>query len=290
MAKILVAGCGDIGHRLAEILIQQGHRAVGLKRNPPVANDSNVEYYPADLTEATDLSGLETDFDQVFFLPAPDDRSVQSYRAVYRTGLNNLLNRFSGLTNSPQWFLVSSTSVYGQTNGEWVDEQSPAEPKTETGRIIRQAEQTILEFDRNAVVVRFSGIYGRGRERLVKIAWQQPAIQYAPPSYTNRIHQDDCAAVLAFLSELSLAGRKLEPFYLASDDNPAPLWDVISWLAEQLNRPAPTVEKSAENPEQNKRCNNARIKELGYHFKYPDFKAGYRQLIKLTTRISPLNY
>ena len=112
------------------------------------------------------------------------------------------------------------------------------------------------------------------------MARQAPAIQQNPPYYTNRIHQQDCIGVLAFLLERRMAGVTLEQCYLASDDDPAPMWEVVSWLAEHTNCQAPAV-KSAEAPcDMNNRCTNQRLKALGYKFLYPGFKDGYIELIK----------
>ena len=282
MTKILIAGCGDIGTRLADILSQKGHRVVGLRRNPPGSGNAAMVYCKADMTQAQDLARLDFDFDQVFFMPAPDCRDTQAYEAVYQTGLNNLLNRFAAQARRPHWFLISSTSVYGQSKGEWVDEQSPAEPKTDTGKIIRQAELKLLTANPNHVVVRCSGIYGAGRERLLKMASQTPAVQFQPPYFTNRLHQDDCAAILAFLLERRLTGQPLDNYYLASDDDPAPLWEVMTWLAGQLKHPPPTPQQAAKtlDPDQNKRCCNLRLKTLGYRFVYPTYKNGYLPLVK----------
>ena len=232
------------------------------------------------MTRPEDLAKLDTDFDPVFFMPTPDHRDIRSYKAIYQTALGNLLNRFATQNRRPRWFLISSTSVYGQSKGEWVDEHSPAEPKTETGKIIRQAEEMLLADDPNHVVVRFSGIYGPGRERLLKMARQTPVIQSNPPYFTNRIHQDDCAAVLAFLLEQRLAGRRLDSCYLASDDEPAPLWDVIAWLAEQLKCQPPLPQTlDFPDPDRNKRCRNSRLKALGYRLIYPGYKNGYQPLV-----------
>ncbi|MGR9116912.1 MAG: SDR family oxidoreductase [Gammaproteobacteria bacterium] len=280
MAKVLIAGCGDIGHRLAELLARQGHQVVGLKRNPPVSDSDHLGYFKADITRPGDLMSLDTDFDLIFFMPTPDYRDVEAYRRVYQLGLSNLITRFAGQGSRPHWFFISSTSVYGQANGEWVDEQSPAEPQTESGTIIRRAEQLLYADDPGHVVVRFSGIYGPGRERLLKMSVQTPVIQYDPPYFTNRIHQDDCAAVLAFLSEQRLTGRPLEACYLASDDTPAPLWDVMTWLAKQMRCPPPIPEsRSTRSQSQNKRCRNQRLKQLGYRFIYPSYQEGYLPLV-----------
>ncbi|MGR9052800.1 MAG: NAD-dependent epimerase/dehydratase family protein, partial [Gammaproteobacteria bacterium] len=157
MAKILIAGCGDVGSKLAELLTGQGHRVIGLRRHPPPAGTTTIDYYPADLTQPTDLAGLDTDFEQVFYMPAPDGRGADAYRAAYLAGQRNLLTHFSGRLRYLHWFLISSTSVYGQSNGEWVDEASPAEAATETGAIVREAEKLPKAFGVDTTVVRCSG-------------------------------------------------------------------------------------------------------------------------------------
>lgn len=280
MAKILVAGFGDIGARLAHRLNRQGHQVTGLRRNPPDPIDGPILYCRADLTRPDALTQLDSDFDQIFFMPAPDRRSPEAYGAVYLTGLDNLLQRYSARVRRPHWFLISSTSVYGQSAGGGVDEESPALPKSETAKIIRQAEHRLLVAAPDAVIVRFSGIYGPGRGHLLKMAERTPVVQREPPYFSNRIHQEDCASVLAFLSEQRLNGRRLENCYLASDDDPAPLWDVMSWLAAQTKRPPPIPQTVTDDPpNQNKRCCNARLKALGYRFRYPSYRDGYKTLL-----------
>lgn len=271
MAKILIVGCGKIGSALADVLIGQGHDVTGLKRTPP-ETPGRIDYIAADITKPLTLDRV---FDQAFFIVSPDRRDEQNYRAVYQTGLDNLL---AALPDTP-WLMVSSTSVYAQSRGEWVDEESIAEPDNAASRSIRQAEQKLTAATPANIVVRFSGIYGPGREFLLRQAMQAPAIQQTPPYFTNRIHQQDCVGVLAFLLEQRLAGIRLEQYYLASDDDPAPLWDVMTWLAQRLHCPPPTA-KTDGIADMNKRCSNARLKALGYRFRYPGYKDGYLELIE----------
>jgi len=265
---------------MAHVLSAKGHQVTGLKRNPLEPYSRNIDYFTADITSPLDLEDLPLDFDFLFFIVSPDGRNEESYRNIYESGLNNLLNKFSLAGYNPHWFFVSSTSVYGQSQGEWVDEDSIAQPEHITSQLIWQAEQKLKDLDTGNIVVRFSGIYGPGREYLLRMAMQAPVIQQNPPYYTNRIHQRDCIGVLAFLLERRLAGIALEQCYLASDDDPAPMWEVMSWLAKRMNCQRPTV-KSADNYcVLNKRCNNQRLKALGYEFRYPGFKDGYIELIK----------
>ncbi len=275
MANILIIGCGAIGTELARDLINQGHTVTGVKRNPP-QNESGIFYVGADISTAIELEKLTTNFDQLFFIVSADGRTEQSYREVYEIGLNNVLAKFA----SVPWIFVSSTSVYGQSQGEWVDEDSTAQPDNFNSQLIRQAEQRVIALNPKNTVVRFSGIYGAGREYLLNRAKQSPAIQQTPPTFTNRIHQEDCVQVLAFLLKKKLADSPLAHYYLASDDDPAPSYEVMSWLAQQLNCPAPTIKPIDSNDTMNKRCNNQRLKTLGYQFIYPSYKDGYAKLIK----------
>lgn len=280
MAKILIIGCGSIGTQLAELLTAKGHQVVGLKRNPPVSEDTiGIAYFKGDISASETLKALPIDFDFVYFIVSPDGRNQESYEAIYKVGVNNLLAHFSNAETTPQWFFVSSTSVYGQTQGEWVDENSISCPENATSQLIRLAEQRLIALNVDHVIVRFSGIYGPGREYLLRMARQVPAIQQDPPYYTNRIHQTDCVGVLVFLLECRLAKIVLESCYLASDDDPAPTWEVMSWLAERLACSLPSIKAMGQDAEMNKRCNNQRLKALGYQFNYPSFKEGYAKLI-----------
>jgi nucleoside-diphosphate-sugar epimerase len=241
-----------------------------------------MEYFKADISAVNALKDLPIDFDFVFFILSPDCRTKESYSAIYKTGLNNVLEHFAKNNTKPLWFFVSSTSVYGQIQGEWVDENSCACPENITSQLIRLAEQRLIALSTNHVIVRFSGIYGPGREYLLRMSRQSsaPVIQQTPPYYTNRIHQTDCVGVLVFLLDCRLAGIALDSCYLASDDDPAPTWDVMSWLAERLSCALPSVKTMDQDALMNKRCNNQRLKALGYQFKYSSFKEGYAELIE----------
>ncbi|MGZ8097347.1 MAG: SDR family NAD(P)-dependent oxidoreductase, partial [Methylosarcina sp.] len=138
----------------------------------------------------------------------------------------------------------------------------------------------VLATNPENIVARFSGIYGPGRDYLLRKAAEAPLIQKTPPYYTNRIHQQDCVGVLSFLLAQRLAGVALDSCYLASDDDPASLWEVVSWLAENLHCPPPAMKQGAEDAPMNKRCSNARLKALGYRFRFRNFKEGYGEWLK----------
>ena len=279
MSNILIVGCGDIGYRLATTLQQRGHAVTGLKRRafdvrPP------FESFLADIREPASLQGLAFDFDTVVFIVSPDGRDAASYQVLFHDGLKNVLEHFAQSSRSPYFLMVSSTSVYGQQHGEWVDESSPTEPDTATARCLVAAERLLWQQDAAHCVVRFSGIYGPGRTWLLRRAASDEAIQQSPPSYTNRIHAEDCVGVLLFLLEKHWAGTPLQACYLASDDDPASLWEVMIWLKQRMGRLPPQALPHNDCAPQNKRCNNARLKALGYCFLYPSYQTGYDALLK----------
>ena len=274
MARILIAGCGDIGAAAGRLLADDGHDVVGLKRHPP-ANDNKIRYIKADLSHAGDLDKLDTRFDSVIYILTPGNRSEQSYRNVFELGVANLLNVFSLNNPDTRFIFISSTSVYGQTSGEWIDEASVTEPNSITGRIILQAEKTFLSHGSRNCIIRFSGIYGRSRSRLLDIVANGGKVQYEPPYYTNRICRDDCIGVLHFIAGRMIAGDNLEPIYLASDDDPATKWDVFNHLADKLGTGRPDKEILPHGSDQNKRCSNRRLKQLGYEFIYKSYREGY---------------
>lgn len=278
-AKVLIVGCGDVGTRLASLLIQKGHTVVGLRRKPPKNTQGKIPYFSADITSVESLATLDTDFDQVFYAIAPDRRDETHYRDIYETGLSHLFKHFSNNTHKPHWIFVSSAAVYGVTNGAWVDESTPVQPRNPIASLLLEAEKRVLAQDPNHIIVRFSGIYGEGRERLLRIAHNGTPVQSDPPYYSNGIHQSDCAGVLAFLLEKRLSGTALDSCYLASDDAPTPIMEVVSWLAQKLSEGHAVAKPKDVNDGRNKRCDNGRLKSLGYQFKYPSYREGYLPLL-----------
>ncbi|MBZ4194629.1 MAG: SDR family oxidoreductase [Candidatus Contendobacter sp.] len=289
MARILIAGCGDVGTTLGLALNAAGHAVWGLKRHPGDL-PPGLQPLAADLTDSATLNALPPGLDAVVYSAAAADFSKVDYEAVYIAGVRNLLAALKRTGQHPLRLLfTSSTSVYAQHHGEWVDEDSPAEAEGFSGRCIRLGEQLLWDSGWPAVAVRFGGIYGPGRTRLIDSVREGSAIRPAgPPLYTNRIHRDDCARVLEHLLDLSDPER----LYLAVDDDPAPLAEVLGWLAEQLGVPEPPLAtqpalkpgaETRRNPalrlRASKRCSNARLRASGFTFRYPGYREGYGALL-----------
>ena len=279
-ADILIAGCGDVGGLLAQRLRDAGHRVAGLRRRAGLL-PAGIEPLAADLGEPATLAALrERHFDIVVVTSAAGRFDEDHYRRVYVEGLANL---FGVLRSEPHVLLSSSTAVYHQCHGEWVDEDSPTEPHGFSGRILLQAEALLRErAAHRATVLRFGGIYGPGRERLLREVAAGIGCAREPVRYTNRIHREDCAGILQFLVGRLLRGQALAPLYLGVDSEPAPMWEVRHWIAAELGVVLDDAAGGAQGGRApgSKRCSNRRLLEAGYALRYPDFRAGYAPLIR----------
>lgn len=277
MARILIAGCGDVGATLALNLIQSGHQVWGLKRNPDTL-PAGICPLARDLTRPDSLLPLPA-IDYVFYTVAADGFSEDRYRAAYVEGVNNLIGTLKRMDQRPRRIIfTSSTSVYGQHQGEWVDEDTPARPAGFSGRCLREGEDLLWRAPYPATVIRFGGIYGPDRTRLIDTLREGTATCVEqPPVYTNRIHRDDCAGALQHLLELDDPA----PLYLGVDDDPAPQCEVLRWLANQMGVPEPRVidPSQARESRGNKRCRNTRLRSSGFRFRYPSYRDGYREML-----------
>ncbi len=113
---------------------------------------------------------------------------------------------------------------------------------------------------------------------MIRLARSVPTMQHRPEVMTNRIHESDCIGVLCFLLQRHLSGVKLESCYLATDDKPVSQWQITSWLSQQLSV-SPPIESRQKTSHLNKRCSNQRLKAMGYHFLYADYRQGYLEMI-----------
>jgi len=275
---VLIAGCGYVGGVLAVSLLQDGHVVYGLKRNTSTLPDG-VLPIKADLTDPATLTNLPAEIDSLVFLPTPASRDQAGYEAIFIQGWENI---WTGLKHTPaRTVLVSSTAVFGESNGGMVDEETPPEPTGFNGKILLRMEQLAAGCTDNLVVVRISGIYGPGRERLIRLAVSEGfEVQQSPPCFSNRIHRDDAAAALKHL----LLIDKPKGLYIASDDHPAPRHEVVEWLAQAQGAPAPKG-LNDKYASRGKRVSNQRLRDSGFRLTYPDYSAGYGTVLNLKNEL-----
>jgi len=276
--KVLLIGFGDLARRLAPRLLASGCDVSGLRRTPQSVN--GVRMIGGDCRDRHGLATALEGQDAVVVSLTPGEFTEQAYRDTYVASAQALADSCAAMAVRPGLILwVSSTSVYGQHQGEWVDESSPSQPKGFSGRYLLEAEQIIAEGPVPATVVRFSGIYGPGRTRLVEQARRGQSAAPEPAQWTNRIHSEDCAGVLHHLLMTALGGSPLAPLYIGTDCAPVPLHEVQQWLAAQLGV-ALTDNVAAGASRGNRRCSNRLLLESGYRFIYPTWREGYGALLR----------
>jgi nucleoside-diphosphate-sugar epimerase len=279
---ILLAGCGDLGTEAGLRFAAAGHRVVGWRRSPkklPAA----IEGVAADLGSA-DLPSVPADTAAVVVAVAADSPTEAAYRAAYVDGLANVLAALERDGVTPQRVLfVSSTAVYGDAGGGWVDERTTTAPGGFSGRILREAEDLLLSRLRGTgsvpIVLRLGGIYGPGRTRLIDQVRSGAAVIPDEPRYTNRIHRDDAASAIVHLASTAADPG---PVYVGVDNDPADLGDVLRYLAAEMGYPAPPVGPAGEARGGNKRCSNALLRGSGLELAYPTFREGYRAVLART--------
>ncbi len=276
--RVLIAGCGYVGTELGAQLVQAGHAAWGLRRRPR-GFPPGLAPLPADLHDPRTLRALPPDLDVVVYAASAGAAGVIAYRDAYVDGPRRLIDALVAQRQAPRAFVfVSSTGVYAQRTGEWVDEDAPTEPVEPSAQVLLEGEGVARTAPWTTVVVRLGGIYGPGRTTIVDaVRAGRAAIPAGEPVWTNRIHRDDAAGALAHLCALSDPA----PFYVGVDHEPATLETVFTWLAARLSAPAPPRggPPDATAGRGNKRCSSARLRASGYAFRYPTFREGYDALI-----------
>ena len=276
---LMIAGCGDVGSRLGQQLHAAGWQVYGLRRSVaalpqgivPVAGDLTAADCPAQWPEGR--------LDYLVYAAAATEHDEAGYRRAYYDGLANTLSWLKQRGQAPKRVIfVSSSGVYAQDGGVWVDEQSPAEATRFSGRILLEAERLAMDSGFPATIVRLTGIYGPGREWLLKQVRMGYRVVSEPPLYANRLHADDCAGLLAFLLQADAAGTVLDDLYIGVDDAPAPLDEVVGWLRSYMGV-TEWAEESTVRRAGSKRCSNARARALGWAPRYPTYREGYAAVL-----------
>lgn len=271
--NILFLGFGDLARRACAQLT--GHRRVGVARSRKPMPEG-AELWLGAIEDEPMLARLAQEhWDAVVVTLTPAAHTDEAYRQAYVATLESLLPVWRA--QPPGLVLwASSTGVYGQSDGSWVDETSPAEPSSFSGRRLLEAEALLQSSGLPVSVLRCAGIYGPGRDFLIRQVRERKG---GSSDYTNRIHAEDCAGFIAHLLNRHHQGLPVEPLYLACDSEPATGEDVRRWLAGQLGIPTAELVPSESLRAGSKRCCNRRMLASGYSLVYPSFREGYSALL-----------
>lgn len=263
---IIVAGAGDVGGRLARLRATSGDTVIALRRRP--GEDSpGLRWLGVDLLDGQGLDRLPRQPDAVVFCASPDQRTEAEYRKLFIDAQQRLLGALAG--PPARWLFVSSTAVYGEDFGGWVQEESPAGARAFNGRVLLEAEHHLSKAVPGAVVLRPTGLYGPGRDYLLRRAQRDEPTR---PRWTNRVHVEDAAAALSHLLDVA----EPEPLYLCSDDLPAREDEVLAWLRARMGLPPLAI---VSEPESGRRVSNTRLRRSGWAPRWPDYRSGYGALL-----------
>jgi nucleoside-diphosphate-sugar epimerase len=263
---ILIAGCGYVGSQLARILESRGQKIIPLSLSGHSAERIQSEVTSCDLSDPDAVAQLAKSIRKpasIVHCASSNRGGPDAYRAVYFRGVVNLISAFP----NSQLLFTSSTSVYAQIDGSSVDEDSPAEPASETARILKETEDIVLE---NAgTVLRLSGIYGPGRCIYIQRLLDHTAtIESGSPSrYLNQIHRDDAAAAIDHLMRQS--GEEISgEIYNVTDGHSPTQRECYENLADFFDLPIPPESPTAENSKRartHRRLSNAKLSNTGWH-------------------------
>lgn len=284
----LVVGCGYLGLRIAKRWLDLGYEVWATTRTADRAKElGDLGLKPIELDIA---GGIEEQrlpvVNRVLFAVGFDRSGPHSQRQVYVEGLRNVLN---GLPTTPEQFIyISSTGVYGQTNGEWVDESSATEPAREGGKCCLAAESVVQSHHRgqHSVVLRLAGIYGPNRVPFLAKLRAGEALEVVTEGYLNLIHVDDAADV-ALSCPIEIESPQV---FNVSDGHPVLRRVYYDAIGEHLGVPVRYAEPDPDSARNrramgSKRVANRRmLEQLDVHLRFPDYRAGLKQILSSDLR------
>ena len=303
MKTVFIVGCGDIGERIATICRQKKHDqekipVFGLVRSAESVKrlqQAGITPVQADLTQMNGratLSTLQIAGATVFHLappPGEDDTDPLIRQFLAAIPMDALPEKL---------VLLSTTAVYGDCHGEWIDETHPVNPQTARGRRRLDAELAVREWSAITgvpiVILRVGGIYGPGRLPIARIKQGLPILKEAESPFTNRIHQDDLAQICVAAAERGKAGE----VYNVSDGQPSTMSRYFKDIAQAYGLPVPPEVDLTEAEKvmsagmlsylkESRRLDNRKlVEELGVVLGYPDLETGLANVLVINTKNS----
>ncbi len=260
---VVVVGAGDLGIRVARSL-SKTYSVLAVRR-------SELRGFPFDtlqLDVGNQSSSPNYSCKVMLYCLSAGGRTLDNYQNAYVKGFKNALTLFQ----PEQTLFVSSTRVYGQCGDEWLDESVNPKPSDEFGEILLEAEHQAFQ---TGSALRLSGIYGPGREWLIRKA--RDGFGTDKPHWTNRIHVEDAADIASDLIQCQLKGDNISEVVLATDGHSVQMSEVLDWLRAQVDA---NRTQNMELPGPGKRLRSRWITDNQYELKYPEYKSGYAAILK----------
>ena len=271
----LIFGCGYLGRVVARMWRGNGHRVAALtRRNAPALSALGVEPLVGDVCDRASLSTLPA-ARTVLYSVGIDRSAGHSMRKVYVEGLANVLD---ALPPGGRFVYVSSTSVYGQSDGEFVSEASATEPTEESGKVVQEAERLLRAKRPDAIILRSAGIYGPDRLlRKAPILKGEPLVGDAE-KWLNLIHVVDGASAVLHAESHAAPGDT----YNVSDGAPVSRRDFYTRLGELLGVEA-KFEPRPEPGAPNRRIDSTRFRALGWTPAFASYREGLTAAVAEST-------
>lgn len=274
--KVWIMGCGDIGRRVARLYQNEGTKAIGWVRSE--------ESLQLGLAQGLAMRKGDVDRGSYFSIFALDEALVYWFMPPQPTGeTDDRLRRFlKGMDAAPRKIvLISTTGVYGDCEGRWIDENEPLKPVAARAKRRADAEAALQEwaarFRGDTVILRVPGIYATDRLPLERLLRGEPVLNAAEAPWTNRIHADDLAMVCKRAMEVA----PFDAIYNATDGHPSTMTDYFNQVADFAGLPRPP-QVSMEQAQaamsagmlsylqESRRIGNSKLlSELGVSLQYP---------------------
>ncbi|MCD8483878.1 MAG: NAD-dependent epimerase/dehydratase family protein [Verrucomicrobia bacterium] len=302
---LLILGAGFVGAALAAEAVRRGWLVTALTRNPDsLAHLSSLGVHHcicADIASHDWHDKVSSSVDFLVNCVSSGRGGLPGYEHSYLRGQESLV-AFASRAHINCCIYTSSTSVYPQSDGDWIDEDAPAIPSSPSGKIILQSEEILRNnrqlFDR-LFVLRLSGIYGPGRHYILD-QLRRGELEFGGRGdyYLNLIHQTDIVRALCtvFDGTEGLSGGT----YNLSDGQPFLKEEVVIWLARKLGLAVPVFcpdiltprqqrrsqpTQSSPPPVPNRRISSNRIRrDIGWRPLYPSFREGYVQILSTSVQ------
>lgn len=272
---LLILGCGDIGTRVGLSMKEAGWRVSAARRDTGKLSE-DFDRYQLDLTDPDSMAALPVrEVDYILITPTPPSYDPEGYHRGF-TEAATLLAAQPWLSACRRVIWVSSTRVYREAAGGWVDEHSPLNVSEPQARAMVAAE-AVIRRARTTTVIRPAGVYGDPHGMLIRrvLSGQGGA---AGSAFGNRIHREDLARLITHCLHLDEQGQAVPPTLVAADEDTTPTHEVERWLAQKLGVTLSEAPQQAIS-RANRQCRSALLKEIGFTLTYPSWREGYAAAI-----------
>lgn len=278
---LLIIGCGYLGRRVAALWRVRGQRVSALtRRNADTLHAAGIEPLTGDVLDAPSLQGLPPS-STVLYCVGMDRTAGRTMREVYVGGLTHLLD---AAPMTDRFIYASSTGVYGNTDGAWVNEQSVTEPREEAGKIVLEAEQLLRSRRPDAIILRFAGMYGPGRLLRKQSLLSGEPLAGDMGKWLNLIHIDDAATAVLAGNDCGTPGET----YNVADGSPVTRRDFYTTLAALLGTPAVQFDHRLEPDTPNRRILGEKARTaLVWSPIFPSYCVGLPDAVTRSEGVSP---